>query len=150
MFKPVAIAARPWLLARLGPRIAHRRRLIRSLLSPGYHHVGRVPDEVIDAYAQPTLRTRQSARAFARLIRAIRSADLVAVRPQLSQLKVPTLLVWGTDDPVFNIKWAHRLAELIPCTTNIHTLPGARLFYPDERAAEFLPLLRQHWAAHER
>jgi pimeloyl-ACP methyl ester carboxylesterase len=150
MFKPVAIAARPWLLARLGPRIAHRRRLVRSLLSPGYQRVGRVPDDVIDAYAQPTLGTRQSARAFARLIRAIRSEDLAAVRPQLAQLKVPTLIVWGTGDPVFNIKWAHRLADLIPGTTNIHTLRGARLFYPDERAAEFLPLLRQHWAAQER
>ena len=30
------------------------------------------------------------------------------------------------------------------------TLHGARLFYPDERVGEFLPLLRQHWAAHER
>jgi len=149
VFKPVAAAAQPWLLARLGPRIAHRRRLVRALLAPGYHHVGGVPDDVIDAYAQPTLGTPQSARAFARLIRAIRSEDLAAVRPQLSRLKVPTLIVWGTGDPIFNIKWAHRLADLIPGTTNIHTLHGARLFYPDERATEFLPLLHAHWATHQ-
>ncbi|WP_183520022.1 alpha/beta fold hydrolase [Mycolicibacterium sp. BK634] len=148
LFKPVAIVARPWLLAWLGPRLARRRRFVRPVLSPGYHCVGRVPDDVIDAYAQPTLGTPSSARALGRLIRAIRSADLAAVRPQLTQFTVPTLLVWGTGDPVFDIKWAHRLADLIPGTTSIHTLRGARLFYPDERAAEFWPLLRQHWAAH--
>ena len=145
MFKPVTIAARPWLFARLGPRIAHRRRLVRSVLSPGYQHVGRVPDDVIDAYAQPTLGTQQSARAFARIIRAIRSQDLAAARPQLAQLKVPTLIVWGTGDPVFDIKWAHRLADLIPGTTKVATIARARLFFPDERAQEFVPLLLQHW-----
>jgi len=61
---------------------------------------------------------------------------------------VPTLIVWGTEDLYFNIKWAHQLADLIPGTTNIHTLNGARLFFPDERAAELLPLLEQHWASH--
>jgi hypothetical protein len=35
-----------------------------------------------------------------------------------------------------------------PGTTNIHRLHGARLFFPDERAAEFLPLLERHWASH--
>lgn len=145
LFKPVTIAARPWVLARLGPRIARRRRFVRSALSPGYQHVGRVPDDVIDAYAQPTLGTRQSARAFARLIRAIRSEDLAAVRPRLAQLMVPTLIVWGAGDLVFNIKWAHRLADLIPGTTKVTTIARARLFFPDERAQEFVPLLLQHW-----
>jgi pimeloyl-ACP methyl ester carboxylesterase len=145
MFKPVTIAAQPWLFARLGPRIAQRRRLIRSILSPGYQHVGRVPDGVIDAYALPTLGTPQSARAFARLIGTIKSEDLAAARPRLAQLKVPTLIVWGTGDLVFNIKWAHRLADLIPGTTKIATIAGARLFFPDERAQEFVPLLLHHW-----
>jgi hypothetical protein len=54
---------------------------------------GRVRDEVIDAYAQPQVGTPESARAFARLLRAIGSEDLAAVRPQLAQLKVPTLIV---------------------------------------------------------
>jgi hypothetical protein len=56
--------------------------------------------------------------------------------------------VCGTGDLLFNIKWTHRLADRIPGTTNIHRLHGARLFFPDERAAEFLPLLERHWASH--
>jgi len=49
----------------------------------------------------------------------------------------------------FNIKWAQRLADLIPGTTNVCTLDGARMYFPDERAGEFLPLLQQHWAFHD-
>jgi hypothetical protein len=54
---------------------------------------------------------------------------------------VPTLIVWGTRDVFFALKWAQRLSELIPGTTKVATLDGARMHFPDERAAEFLPLV---------
>ncbi|ORA80892.1 alpha/beta hydrolase [Mycobacterium malmoense] len=146
LFKPVVLAARLGLVARLGPRIAARRGRIRSVLRIAYQDVRQIPAEVIDAYAGPTLGTPTAARALARLITAISSDDLAAVRPRLSQLKVPTLIVWGTGDILFNIKWAHRLADLIPGTTNLVTIPGGRLLFPDERADEFVPMLQQHWA----
>ena len=53
-------------------------------------------------------------------------------------------------DVFFNIKWAQRLADLIPGTTNVCTLDGARMYFPEERAGEnSLPLLQQHWAFHD-
>jgi hypothetical protein len=30
--------------------------------------------------------------------------------------------------------------------TTLHTIDGARMHFPDERADEFVPLLRDHWA----
>jgi pimeloyl-ACP methyl ester carboxylesterase len=117
-------------------------------LSKGYQHIERVPHEVLDAFWRPALGTRQAARAFGRLLASINSDDdLAAVRPQLSRLTAPTLIAWGTGDILFNIKGAHRLAGLIPSTTNVTTIAGARLFFPDERANEFIPLLQQHWEA---
>ncbi|MGO9154403.1 alpha/beta fold hydrolase [Mycobacterium sp.] len=118
-------------------------------LTAGYRHPGRLPHDVVDAYCGPVFGTLESSRAFARLAAAISSADLAAVRPRLAQLKVPTLLVWGTDDLFFPLKWAQRLADLIAGTTTVVALDGARMHFPDERAAEFLPLLRQHWATHQ-
>ncbi|OBJ49634.1 alpha/beta fold hydrolase [Mycobacterium sp. 1423905.2] len=147
LFKPVTLAARLGLVAWLGPRIATRRAHIRSVLRIGYQNVRQVPREVIDAYAQPALGTPTAAQALARIITTISSDDLAAVRPRLSEFHVPTLIVWGTGDILFNIKWAHRLAELIPGTTTVATIPGGRLLFPDERAGEFVPLLQQHWAA---
>jgi pimeloyl-ACP methyl ester carboxylesterase len=145
LFKPIVLAARLGLVARLGPRIAARRGRIRSVLRIGYKDVRKIPNEVIDAYARPALGTPTAARALARLITAISSNDLAAVRPQLGALRVPTLIVWGTADILFRVKWAHRLADLIPGTTNLVTIPGGRLLFPDERADEFVPVLQQHW-----
>jgi pimeloyl-ACP methyl ester carboxylesterase len=103
---------------------------------------------VVDAYLRPVFATPESSRAIARISAAISNTDVAAVRPQLAQLTVPTLIVWGTGDVFFPLKWAQRLGDLIPGTTTVAALDGARMHFPDERAAEFLPLLRSHWAAH--
>jgi pimeloyl-ACP methyl ester carboxylesterase len=117
---------------------------MHRVLGIGYQHPRRLPDEVIDAYSQPVLGTVESARALSRIITALSSADLAAVRPQLANLKAPTLIVWGTGDPLFKTKWAYRLAGLIPSTTAVHTIDGVRMHFPDEHAGLFLPHLRQH------
>jgi pimeloyl-ACP methyl ester carboxylesterase len=103
---------------------------------------------VVDAYSDPVLGTPDSARALARIITALSSDDLAAVRTRLATLTAPTLIVWGTGDLLFPLKWAHRLSDLIPGTTKIATLDGARMHFPDYRADEFLSLLQQHWAQH--
>jgi pimeloyl-ACP methyl ester carboxylesterase len=148
LFKPVTIAARTGLLARLGPLIAASRSLKLRGLTAGHPHPRRLPDNVVDAYFGPVFGTRESSTAFARLTGAISSNDLSAVRPQLAELKVPTLIVWGTGDPLFPLKWARRLSDLIPGTTTVTTLKGARMHFPDYRADEFIPLLQQHWTDH--
>ncbi|BCO46878.1 alpha/beta fold hydrolase [Mycobacterium intracellulare] len=148
LFKPVAVAARLGLLARIGPRVAASRRLKLSGLTAGCPHPGRLPAEVVDAYYDPVFGTPESSRAFARLVTAISSTDLDAVRSELSALMVPTLIVWGTGDVFFRLKWARRLADLIPGTVGITTVHGARMHFPDYRADEFIPALQQHWAQH--
>jgi pimeloyl-ACP methyl ester carboxylesterase len=145
LFKPFTIAARLGLLAKVGPRIAASRGLMVRGLTAGYQHPARLPEEVVQAYFRPVFGTPESSRAFARLALALSSADLAAVRPALAELEVPTLIVWGTGDVFFRLKWAQRLGDLIPGTTTIATLDGARMHFPDERAAEFVPLLEQHW-----
>jgi hypothetical protein len=42
------------------------------------------------------------------------------------------------------VKWAHWLAEAIPGAKPPVELPGARIFLPEERAVEFILLLRGH------
>jgi pimeloyl-ACP methyl ester carboxylesterase len=74
--------------------------------------------------------------------------DLLAAEPALRQLQVPILVVWGTDDVFFPRHWAHWLRETIPGVTEVMELEGARLFFPDERADEFVSHLRRHWETH--
>jgi pimeloyl-ACP methyl ester carboxylesterase len=136
------------LLARLGPRQgrtpAARRRMFRS----GYQDSSNLPDEVARAWLEPLFTNREQARQYLRMFAAIRARDLLAVEPALTQLAVPTLIVWGTGDKFFDPKWAWWLRDTIPGATEVVELDGARLWFPDERASELTAALRRHWQAH--
>jgi pimeloyl-ACP methyl ester carboxylesterase len=112
-----------------------------------YEDLERVDPWLIRSYLEPIAGTMQRAREFERLLVALDPADLSAVTPLLAKLTVPTLVAWGTDDKAFDIRWAHWLRDTIPGVTGVVTIDGGRLFFPDERAAEFVPHLERHWAA---
>jgi pimeloyl-ACP methyl ester carboxylesterase len=116
-----------------------------NALGPAYEHPEHVTDESIDIYLQPLVRTAQRTRDLQRFLAAFDNMHTRAIEPRLRALKVPTLIVWGTDDVYFDVKWSRWLAETIPGTRRRIELDGARIFFPEERWAEFNPLLREHW-----
>jgi pimeloyl-ACP methyl ester carboxylesterase len=113
----------------------------------GYKHLDRMDDDVIRSYLQPCFGTIERARQFERLLVSLDVGDLQAVMPQLGELTVPTLVVWGTGDEFFDVSWAYWLRDIIPGTTRVVTVDGARLFFPEERPMDLVPHLEQHWAA---
>jgi len=68
----------------------------------------------------------------------------LAIEDGLKALKAPTLIVWGTDDVYFDVKWSHWLASSIPRTRRRVEFQGARLFFPEERWQELNQELREH------
>jgi pimeloyl-ACP methyl ester carboxylesterase len=111
-----------------------------------YEFPERLADETLRAYLEPICGTLESARHFERLLSSLDSADLLSAEPGLRRLTVPTLIVWGTADFHFEVKWAYWLREIIPGATEVVELPGAKLYFPDERAGELAVHLRRHWA----
>ena len=116
-------------------------------LGPAYERPERVTDATIEVYLRPFLRTEGRLRDLERFLAAFDCSHTVAVEPSLRKLQAPTLIVWGTDDVYFDVRWAHWLAETIPGTKRRVELSGARIFFPEERASEFNRELRAHWAA---
>ena len=116
-----------------------------SPLSVGYQYPDRVPEEVWRAYLTGIAGTMERACESERLIAAIDAADIEAVSQQLRALEAPTLLVWGTGDPGFGIKWAYYLRDLIPGAREVVEVDGAKLFFPEERPGDLIPHLRRHW-----
>jgi pimeloyl-ACP methyl ester carboxylesterase len=112
-----------------------------------YEHLDQMDRDVIRSYLEPCFGTLERARQFERLLLALDAGDLQAVMPQLKELTVPTLVVWGTGDTFFDVSWAYWLRDTIPGATRVITVDGARLFFPEERPADLLPHLEQHWAA---
>ena len=125
------------------------KSIYRSLgaLGPAYERPETVTDEDIEIYLRPHLRSEQRTRDLERFVGAFDHKHTLAIEPQLRRLKAPTLIVWGTDDVYFPVKWAHWLAEAIPGAKPPVELPGARIFFPEERAEAFNQLLRGHWVA---
>jgi pimeloyl-ACP methyl ester carboxylesterase len=145
---PSVLLARMGLLARLAPRLVRRPQGRKRFYRSGYQDPANLPDDVARAWLDPLFGTAESARQFQRLLTSLRASDLLAAEPGLARLRVPTLIVWGTGDIFFHRKWAYWLRDTIAGATEVVEIDGARLLFPDERAAEFTGLLRRHWAAH--
>lgn len=87
----------------------------------------------------------QRTRDLARFLAAFDCAQTVAVEEKPRTLQAPALIVWGTDDIYFDVKWSHRLAQAIPGTRRRVEFRGARLFFPEERWKAFNEELVAHW-----
>lgn len=148
-FKPfLAMAAAGGLRGTLDAMVADKN-IYRSAqaLGPAYEHPDRVSDETIETYLRPLVETEQRTRDFQRFLAAFDCKHTVAVEEQLRTLKAPTLIAWGTDDIYFDVRWSHWLAKTIPGTRKRIEFEGARIFFPEERAANFNRELRSHWLA---
>ena len=148
-FKPfLEMAAAGGLADTLGAMLADKA-VYRSpgALGPAYERPETVSDADIEAYLRPLVRTPQRTRDFQRFLAAFDPRHTLAVEPQLRRLMAPTLLVWGTDDVYFPVKWAHWLAGAIPGSKPPVEFAGARLFFPEERAEAINAELRTHLLA---
>jgi len=70
------------------------------------------------------------ARQFQRLMTSLHARDLLAVEAALARLQVPTLIVWGTGDRTFGLKWAYWLRDTIPGATEVVEIDGAACSSP--------------------
>jgi hypothetical protein len=93
-----------------------------------YEQADQVADDTIEEYLRPFVSSPQLLHDLVRFCR--KTCDNKRTRhveSQLRMLLVPTLIVWGTDDVFFDVKWADWLARSIPGTRRKVTITGARL-----------------------
>jgi pimeloyl-ACP methyl ester carboxylesterase len=146
-FQPTVDLAKEGLLAPGAPALLADLDAARTaVFAMGYQDPEHLDLEVVRAFLEPVLGTPERARRFERLIASLDARYLLAVGDDLAKLEVPTLVVWGTDDEFFDLRWAYWLRDTIPGVTEVVELDGAKLFFPDERAADLVPHLRRHWA----
>ena len=146
-FKPFLTMAangglRGTLEAMLADKSAYRSP---QALGLAYEHPEQLSDESIETYLRPFIRSEQRLRDLQRFLAAFDNQHTLAIEARLKTLKAPTLIVWGTDDVYFDVKWSRWLAETIPGTKRRVEFQGARIFFPEERWKEFNQELRAHW-----
>ena len=146
-FKPfVAMVAAGGLRGTLDAMLSNKA-IYRSpeALGPAYERPEEVTDETIETYLRPFVINAQRTRDLERFVLAFDNKHTVTIEPKLKTLKAPTLIVWGTDDVYFDLKWSHWLSETIPGTVRRVEFEGARIFFPEERPQDFNRELRDFW-----
>lgn len=104
-------------------------------------------DEVYRVYIDPLRATNESRNNFHRYWTAFDNVQTLAIEPLLCQLKAPTLVVWGLDDIYFEVKWAYWLQRTIPGVVRVVEVPGAKLFFPEDRPQALVGPVRSFLAS---
>jgi pimeloyl-ACP methyl ester carboxylesterase len=117
----------------------------QQALGPAYEHPEKVSDEMIERYLRPLVRNERRTEILRRFLAEFNNQHTLAIEAKLKTLKSPTLIVWGTDDIYFDVKWAYWLSENIPGTRRRMEFEGGRIFFPEERWEAFNTELRNHW-----
>ena len=115
-------------------------------LGLAYERPQDVADDTIGTYLAPHVRSVQRTHDLERFVNAFDCRHTVEIEKPLKRLKAPTLIVWGTDDIFFDVKWSHWLEQTIPGTKRRVDLESGRIFFPEERAGEFNEELKAHWS----
>jgi pimeloyl-ACP methyl ester carboxylesterase len=122
--------------------------LLRPGFAAGYERIDAVSDETFKTYVGPLFATPEATRALERWLVSFDDVSQTReIEPLLRKLTAPTLIVWGTGDNFFPLKWAYWLKGLIPGARQVVELEGAKLFFPEERPDALADAIRAHWRA---
>jgi pimeloyl-ACP methyl ester carboxylesterase len=105
----------------------------------------RLSDEELRGIMEPHQTTLEGAKRLERFATSLSPEQLMAIEPQLRELEVPSIAVWGTADPIFPLELAHWLRDTIPGLQEVVEIDEGLLFWPWERGEELVPHLRRHW-----
>jgi pimeloyl-ACP methyl ester carboxylesterase len=133
-------------LGDLGRAMLDDVEFARQTLSVGYENPEKLSADTIRTYLEPIFGTSERISLFEKWFSQMDCGQTVAIEAKLRKLEAPTLIVWGTGDLFFDVKWAYWLKDLIPNALEVVTLDGAKLFFPEERPTALVNLINKFWS----
>lgn len=112
-----------------------------------YGDPGFAQAEALKANIAPLVSTQERKDAFNRYVGMQDHSQLVVIEEAVRQLQIPALIVWGLADPFFSVEWAYWLKEALPLARSVIELENAKLFFPEERPADFNEPLQAFWTS---
>lgn len=104
--------------------------------------------EMRETLLDPILADDAAMASAIKLIRNFSKGDVDPLAQTHRNLTMPTLLVWGEDDPFFPVDKARAMAEQFAGPTKFEILPDTKLLVHEERPHEFAALTRDFLHAH--
>jgi pimeloyl-ACP methyl ester carboxylesterase len=91
-----------------------------------------VPDEIAEAYFSPLRRSGGVRRDVRKLLRGVDRKLTLAAAEKLRDFHRPVLLVWGSEEKLFPLRLARRLADLLP-DARLVEVPDTYTFVPEDQ-----------------
>ena len=98
-----------WMVVTLVPAVT----LVRGALNLAFHDWRKVTAKMVRAYSTPFKQPGGRHAAIATAMQII-PANIDALIARLPDLKIPTLILWGREDPITPLAHGERLAQVIP------------------------------------
>ena len=119
--------------------------IARQAFAALYEDAGRIPDDAFKTYIEPLVSSDQRSAQMRRFLNLGNLKVLVAIAPQLRELKAPTLIAWGAADSTFDLKSVEWLRTNIGGVKRVVMVPRAKLFFPEEHPKLMSVLLQEFW-----
>jgi pimeloyl-ACP methyl ester carboxylesterase len=117
----------------------------RQAFAAVYENAERIPDEAFKTYFEPILSSEERSNSMRRFLSLGNLKVLTSIAPQLRELKVPTLIVWGAADTAFDLKSPEWLKNNIGGVKRLIMVPRAKLFFPEEHPKLMSVVLQEFW-----
>jgi haloalkane dehalogenase len=121
--------------------------MARQAFASVYEDAERIPDEAFKTYFEPLVSSDARGEAMRRFLNLANLKVLTSIAPQLRELKVPTLIVWGEADTAFDLKSPQWLKDNIGGVKRLIMVPGGKLFFPEEHPKLMSVLLQEFWCS---
>ena len=143
-YQGVASGAVPQLMKKMLSDIMLARQQLGALV---YEDAGVFTTETVQVYLAPIVASDDRIKQFQKLSDWQKNrAQLMEIAPQLKASKIPTQIIWGDADPVFDVvpslDW---LRANLGGLKKVTMVPRAKLFFPEEHPRLMSVLLTEFW-----
>jgi pimeloyl-ACP methyl ester carboxylesterase len=130
--------------------VGHDRETVRIYLAHFYDHwVSRKEtvrpaefEAIVDEFARPEAVRAGFDYYRARWVTRQQEANAGEPDPEGFAIDLPTVVLWGEDDPVIPVEWSDRIPEFFPNST-MRRLPGVGHFVPFEAPDEVVAAIEE-------
>jgi len=126
-------------------QLLRSRAFRRSSLVFGgcFHDLTRLDGEFHQLYVEPLMSSKERMEGALKFLRKMKFARLDEFRRLHQQLAIPTLFIWGANDPTFPEPRAREMATQFPQVAGFHSIANAKLFFYEEHPQEVARLIER-------
>lgn len=115
-----------------------------------FHDLRHIEGAFRERYVVPLLTSDERLDGALRFLRCMKFVRLDQFRDLHAQLTMPTLFIWGADDPIFPEPRAREMVAQFPAVAGFHAIANAKLFFYEEQPGEVAALIGRFLSGTER